>query len=176
VSAAARAPSDLGAGDIAVSIHSVKGADSEAMRVRAVIEAPAAKVWEIIEDCDRYESTFDHIASARLLRRSGAEWTCEVTFDMPFPMSDLRAVTRAKHTERKGYYERRWHLLSGDYDYYEGYWRVELYKGSSTRTLVTYHAHVVPSMYVPGWVERRIRTTGPPKMIKRLRAEVAALP
>lgn len=166
---------DLAKGEIYVKRQSVKGASSPKFFAQAVVDAPVAKVWEVVSNCDRYMQRMPGLRSARLVERQGNVYTCEITTALPFPINDLTSVTRAVHTEGPQSWERKWSLVRGDYTRNEGLWRVEPFEGSTTRSLLTYELHAETERAMPGWVGRRMENTSIPQLFERIRAEAKKL-
>lgn len=145
------------------------GAAESELVLKAVINAPPRRVWELVSRCDRYSQTMARVKAARMISRKGPEVICEVTVDMPIPFSDLTAVTRAIHEERGGRFARRWQLLRGDYKVNRGSWELAPFAGNAQRTLVVYHVHAVPNVSVPRWIRDAAQRRSLPDMIKKLR-------
>ena len=143
-------------------------AESELV-LKAVIDAPPRRVWELVSRCDRYPQTMARVKAARMISRKGQEVICEVTVDMPIPFSDLTAVTRAIHEERGDHFARRWQLLRGDYKVNRGSWELAPFAGQTGRTLVVYHVHAVPNVSVPRWIRDAAQRRSLPDMIRKLR-------
>ena len=136
---------------------------------KAVIDAPPERVWPLVADCGRYERTMERIKKARIVSREGSRVVCEVTVDMPFPYSDMTAVTAAIHTVRDGTWSRRWHLLSGDYVENSGSWTLRRFRGDPGRTLLVYRIWAKPRAWIPAWIRKRAQRSAVPRMIERLR-------
>lgn len=161
----------LANGEILVETTPVEGSDLPKVVVKGVIDAPPAKVWAIVSDCDVYEDKLPRIRSARVVEREDDAVVCEVTVALPFPISDLTATTRAKHVEGPPRWSREWKLVEGDYDVNDGSWVLEHFDGDDERTLATYSVHAVPHSSIPGWARRRAQRSSMPDIIERLREE-----
>lgn len=165
----------LGAGHIDVKMVKVKGYDTPRAVVKAVIDAPPAQVWRVIGDCAGYSKTFDRVSNSKLLKRSGSTHICEIEVDMPFPFSDLVAVTTAEHKEGPDEWSRHWKLVRGDYTVNTGSWSLTPFDEAGTRTLVHYQLLAEPTTAIPDSIRIRAQESTLPDMMKRLRREVAAL-
>lgn len=164
----------LDKGEIIVKIRPVKGSEIPAATVRAVVDAPPAKVWKIIENCKRYTKTMMRVKKAKEVSRKGNVVVCNVVVDMPWPIDDLQALTKAVHTVRKDkYYQRKWSLISGDYKTNKGSWTLTPFDKAGKRTMVVYKAHAVPKISVPKWIQRAAAKSTFPKLLKHLRKQVA---
>ncbi|MFW6369401.1 MAG: SRPBCC family protein [Myxococcota bacterium] len=161
----------LASGEILVHSESVPGSDLPKVVVRGVIDAPPAKVWTIVSDCDVFEERLPRIRSARVLEQTDRGPICEVIVALPFPLSDLRAKTRAVHIEGPPRWSRTWTLIEGDYEVNDGSWVLESFRGDPNRTLATYSVHAVPHSAVPAWARRRAQESSMPDIIERLRRE-----
>jgi hypothetical protein len=157
----------------------VAGSDIAWSIVEATIDAPASMVWGIVSTCNDYKRTMPSIANARELSREGDpsssfSTVCEVTADLPFPLSDLTSVSKAVHTvETDKRYTRRWQMIRGDYDFNEGSWTVAA--TSPTTSTATYRIRVRPKMPVPDSMLSSFQAGTLPKIIDRLRARTKEL-
>lgn len=163
----------LEGGEIIVESEPVEGTTTPRLHVRAVVEAPPEKVWAILEDCSRYEETMVRVEAADELSRDGNVVTCRTTVDMPFPLSDLTATTRAVHTVVPGErWAREWELVEGDYARNSGSWVLTPFKGNASRTFVDYHILVEPNTSVPDSVRIAAQQKAMPDLIEKLREQV----
>lgn len=162
----------LAAGEVIVETQTVKGSDIPKAIVTGVVDAPPAAVWAIISDCNHYEKNMIRVADAKEVSRSGDEVVCEVTTDMPFPLSNLTARTRAKHTVGPPVWSREWQLIEGDYTSNVGSWRIQAFNLEGTRSLVVYTVHAVPDMFVPDSLIRKAQKDTLPDLIKHLRSKL----
>jgi ribosome-associated toxin RatA of RatAB toxin-antitoxin module len=163
---------DLEAGKILVTSVAVAGSPEPEHVVRAIVQSPPASVWKIVSDCAHYKEHLPHMAASAELSRVGHTVTCQVTIAMPFPMSNLTGVTEAIHEERPDRMTRTWKLVRGDFEFNEGSWTVESYKGGSA-SLVTYRIHVKPKTLVPGFIRNMAQESALPELLERVRVEAA---
>jgi ribosome-associated toxin RatA of RatAB toxin-antitoxin module len=162
----------LDRGEILVRTVDVKGSSVPRVVVQAVVDAPPARVWPIVSDCDRYTERMPRIKQSRTVEKKEGTVICEVTVGLPFPMSDLRAKTTAKHVEGPPNWSRRWTLLEGDYQINDGSWELTAYKGDPNRTLAIYSVHAVPNTAIPGWARKRAQQSSMPEILVRVREAV----
>ena len=174
----AQSSAELDKGEIFVSTQSVKGYDFPRLVVRAVVDAPPQKVFEIVGNCDRFKDRLPRVKKSRILKKSAASYTCTVTIGVPFPMSDLIAVTVDRRRLGPEVWERKWTLASGaetSYTRNVGGFTLSPFKGNPNRTLVHYEIHAIPKSAVPDFVRKSAQKRSLPGMIKRIRKEVAKL-
>ena len=163
---------DLDAGKVLVTTVDVPGSPEPAHVVRAVVESPPSSVWRVVSDCGHYKDHLPHIADSRELSRVGSTVTCQVTISIPFPMANLTGVTEAVHEERPDRMTRTWKLVRGDFDFNEGSWTIESYRGGAA-SLVTYRVHVKPKTIVPGFIRSMAQDKALPELMQRIRIEAA---
>jgi ribosome-associated toxin RatA of RatAB toxin-antitoxin module len=163
---------DLAGGKIVITQVPVSGSSEPQHVMRAIVESPPASVWKIVSDCAHYKEHLPHIAASAELSRVGKTVTCQVTIDMPFPTSNLTAVTEAIHEERPDGMSRTWKLLRGDFEFNEGSWTVESYRGGAA-SLVTYRLHVKPKTMIPGFIRDMAQAKAMPDLMQRVRLEAA---
>ena len=161
----------LARGEILVTSRPASGVAE--VIVRAVIETPPRRVWDVVSQCGRYVQTMTRIKAARELSRKGGQVICKVTVDMPFPYPDLTAVTRGTHVEAPGQrFSRRWDLIEGDYKLNRGSWELEPFRGDARRTLATYRIQALPRPWIPAWIRERGQRQSLPDMIRKIRSQV----
>jgi ribosome-associated toxin RatA of RatAB toxin-antitoxin module len=165
---------DLESGRIDVSTVAVKGSDVPMVVVRAIVRSPPANVWKVVSDCAHYKDRLPHTAASKQLSKSGNKVTCEVTIAVPFPMSNLTAVTEAVHDESPERMTRTWKLVRGDYEFNDGSWEVRPHDGGKA-SLVTYKVHAKPNAAVPGFLKNMAQKKALPELIERLRVEAAKI-
>jgi ribosome-associated toxin RatA of RatAB toxin-antitoxin module len=165
----------LSAGEILLKTRDIVGSDLPEVIVTAVVEAPPAQVWRIIEDCSRYKETMPRVMESVLVKKEGNVLICRVVIDTPFPLPNLEATTRAVHTVENGRWKRQWKMISGDYKQNKGGWTLSAFGEDQNRTLVVYRSAAVPDMFVPKSLQDWARKREMPGIIKRLRKEVKKL-
>jgi len=174
VSAAAHGDTrtDLDRGEVLVHVNKVGGYDEVVLR--AVLNAPPARVWRLVSNCGNFARTMPRIKASREISRrrdgNGVEHVvCRTTVDMPFPYSDPTSVTEAIHTVKNDRWSRRWWLLRGDYKENKGSWVLTPFKRDPQRTFLTYRVIGVPKAWVPDWIRRSAQKRTLPRMIQRFR-------
>jgi ribosome-associated toxin RatA of RatAB toxin-antitoxin module len=153
----------------------VAGSSTPKIVMKATLDVPPKKVWAIVSDCSKYKGRLPRIAAAKLLSRSGNKFTCEVTIDMPFPLSNLTAVTEATHEESDKAMIRRWKLIRGDYKTNTGSWEIRPEAGG-TKSLVTYTVHAEPNTAIPAVIREAAQKKTLPDLMARVRDEAKKLP
>ncbi len=159
-------------GEILVYTKPVKGSDVPEMIVKAVIDAPPEKVWEIVSRCGNYARTMNRIKRAVELSRKGGKIVCMTTVDMPFPYDDITSTTDVVHEVKGGRWSRRWTLKHGGYKFNSGGWLLTRFRDDPNRTMVIYRAHAVPKAWIPDWVRDKAQKGALPDMIKNLRRQL----
>jgi ribosome-associated toxin RatA of RatAB toxin-antitoxin module len=161
-------------GQVEIKSYEVAGSTTPRIVARAVMDVPAKKLWAIVSDCAHYKGRLPRVLASELVKKEGNTDTCKVTIDMPFPFSNLTAVTRAVHVEGDAGMTRTWKLESGDYKVNEGSWEIKpLEKGG---TLVTYTVHAEPTTSVPAWIREAAQKKTLPELFERVKAEAGKLP
>jgi ribosome-associated toxin RatA of RatAB toxin-antitoxin module len=159
----------LGQGEVLVYSRDIKGSDVPQVVCKAVIDVPPQRVWQIVSNCNNFSRTMNRVKAAKIVSRKGNTVTCRITIDMPFPYSDMTAVTEAIHIAKKDYFSRKWKLVSGDYEVNQGDWVLKPFLGNSNRTLVVYRVQAKPKAWVPGWIRSFAQKRSLPKLINRFR-------
>ncbi len=159
-------------GHIDVKMVKVKGYDTPKAVVKAMINAPPEKVWPLIDRCQDYEKTMLRTSSAKLLKKSGSTKVCEIEVDMPFPLDNLKSVTKATHKAGPKEWSRKWTLVRGDYSVNTGAWILTPFNEAGTQTMVHYEILAEPHTSIPDWVKEKAQESALPKLIKHLRSQV----
>jgi ribosome-associated toxin RatA of RatAB toxin-antitoxin module len=158
-----------------IKVLSVKGSETPKIVVRAVLNQPPKKVWQIVSDCAQYKQHMPHVAASKQLKKEGNKVTCQVTIAMPFPFSNLTAVTEAVHEETDKGFSRKWKLVRGDYNLNSGSWEVAPLDAAGTKSLVTYTMHADPKTAVPDWIREAAQKKALPEMMARVETEAGKL-
>lgn len=159
----------LDAGEVLVYTRKIAGSAEPETVMKAVIDAPPRRVFNLLADCDAYTRTMPRIAAAKRLKKTASSDVCRVTVDMPFPYSDATSTCESRYKVSKTKLVRRWRLLSGDYQRNEGSWTLTPFKGDPERTLAVYRTVTVPKAWVPAWIRRAATKRMLPKTIARFR-------
>ena len=161
----------LSAGKIYVNAYKVRGTEAPEMRITAVINAPPARIWPLVSNCNQFSRTMPRILKGRILSLKGNKMICRVTVDVPFPLSDLTSTTLNTITKREGqgYYARHWKLISGDYTRNRGSYIISRFNNNPKRSLVRYNVFVIPTTSVPTWLRAMAQKKSLPGMINKLR-------
>ena len=163
----------LAAGEVVVSTRAVAGAELPEAIVQAVIDAPPAAVWKLVDDCNGYKRTMPRIADSKELSRSGVNSVCLVTVDMPMPMSNLTSTTEVVSTPGPATWKRAWKLIKGDYKRNEGSWVLTAFDAEGKRTRAVYRVIADPNVSVPNFVIRKAQESALPDMMKKIRSQLA---
>jgi ribosome-associated toxin RatA of RatAB toxin-antitoxin module len=160
-------------GQVEIKSVAVPGSSTPKIVARAVLDVPAKKLWAIVSDCAKYKGRMPRVIASELVKKEGNVHTCKVTIDMPFPLSNLTAVTEAVHVESDAVMSRTWKLKSGDYKVNNGSWELRpLEKGG---TLVTYSIQAEPTSSVPDWIREAAQKKTLPELFERVKTEALKL-
>lgn len=160
-------------GEVLVTTEPVAGSTTPRLIVRAVIDAPADRVWDLVDRSALYSRFMPRVKKSEELSRAGDDVRTRVTVAMPFPLPNLTATTQARHTVEPGVrYVRAWRLESGDYKQNEGSWTFTPVDGEPGRTFVHYQVHVIPKVPIPKAIQSAVQERAMPGLIDALRAEV----
>jgi ribosome-associated toxin RatA of RatAB toxin-antitoxin module len=166
----------LGRGKVLVSSHKVPGAKTPKLLVKAVVEAPPAKAWAVIDGASRYQEFMPRVKSSVELSREGDSVRTRLTVGMPFPLKDLTGITVGDHSVEEGVrYSRAWTLESGDYERNDGCWTLTPFQGDVKRTLVIYELHVEPKIRIPKRIAAAVQEKAMPQLIQAVRDRIRSL-
>jgi hypothetical protein len=174
----AQSQSALESGKVFVKTEEVQGSDIPRMVVTAIVDAPPQKIFDLVTDCDKFPGRLPRIKEARTLKKHSDGHTCEVTLGLPFPLSDLTAVTRDRRKEGPDEWYRKWKLVKNvetDYKINNGGFFLKPYQDDPNRTLFVYKVHAEPKTIVPDFLRERAQKKSLPGMVERIRKEVKKL-
>lgn len=160
----------LSRGDVLVHTEPVPGSSTPCIVVRAVFEHPPEAVWRHIDQSTRYCEFMPRVKASAELSREGENIRTRMTVDMPFPLKNLTATTRARHLVEPGVrYVREWKLEEGDYHQNEGSWTLTPFDGNPQRAYAYYRVHVVPKIPIPKAIQSAVQEKAMPRLIEALR-------
>ena len=160
-------------GEILVTSKKRKEFPKPGVKAVGVIKAPMESIWPLIDKCGNYTETMQRVLKSVELSREGNIVVCEITVDLPFPLDDLKAKTRAVHTIKpQKVYKRAWKLISGDYEYNEGSWTLVPFGGSMSETMVVYETQVEPKSMIPNSIRSLAQKQTIPALFEHLRKQV----
>ncbi len=168
----------LSKGEIFVWTEPVAGFDFPRLLVSAVVDSPPDKVYEVVTNCDKFPDRLPQIKEATTLKRSATSHTCSVTVGLPFPLSNLTAVTVDQRQQGPDVWFRKWTLVKdveSSYEHLAGSFVLKPFNGDPNRTLVAYRVHAVPKTNVPDFLRKTAQKKSMPKMIERIREEANKL-
>jgi ribosome-associated toxin RatA of RatAB toxin-antitoxin module len=147
--------SRLSAGEVLVTRRDPTGGVGAAAQAKGVIDAPVARVWPAVRDCEHYSSFMPQVITSGVAERDGQTF-CSAVMDMPWPFDDLTVETQSEITPPKdGAHKRSWKLTTGSFKHYNGAFEVAPFNGDPNRTLVTYTLDIKPDIAIPDTVLRK---------------------
>jgi len=158
----------LAKGEVIVTTEKRPGEDIPVATARAIIDAPAEKIWALVSNCAKYKETMPNILESEMVSKNENIVVCRVVADLPFPFPDLKSKTRGVHTVEPGVkYQRAWKMVEGDYKKNEGFWLVE--PRGDNKSLVTYRIDAHPNVALPSWMVANISAGKLPEVMQRIR-------
>ncbi len=159
-----------------VLIRTKREGPFERVRAVALLDAPPARVWPLIDRCADYHRTMLRILKSTEVWRRGRRVRCRVVLDMPFPLADVTTETEAIHTVRPGkLWRRTWHQVAGEMRVNEGSWTLRPHDGGR-KTLVVYQVMAEPKVAVPDVIRRAARHKTLPALFEHLEAQARRAP
>ena len=163
----------LAKGEILVTSKKRQEFPRPGVKAVGVVKASMERIWPLIDQCGNYTTTMQRVVKSTELSRQDNIVICEITVDLPFPLDDITAKTRAIHTVKPGkMYKREWKLISGDYEYNEGSWTLVPFGNSAEETLVVYETQVEPTTMIPNSIRNLAQKKTIPALFEHLRDQV----
>ena len=162
----------LSRGEVVIRTEKVKGVPLKLVRAVALIDAPPARVFKVIDNCSGYKRFMPRTTLSRERRRRGKIVDCEVHVELPMFFGTLRSVTRGVHTAGPKVWSRAWTLVSGTYDHNVGRWTIQPYRGNPKLSVVEYAIHAVPQVSLPDAILARANGSAVVNLLKTIRKQV----
>jgi len=159
----------LANGEVLVSTEEVQGKDLPRVNVKAVVDAPPERVFDLVSSCERKSEILPSVSESHVVNEEGEGTLCSETFSLPFPLSDLVSVARSSNVVQGGNYQTSWELVRGDFEYSDGFFRVSSFRGDEDRSLLVYQNHFKPDVSAPDWLTGAFLEQGMPDMIAAIR-------
>jgi ribosome-associated toxin RatA of RatAB toxin-antitoxin module len=160
----------LSLGEVILLNEPVAGSPAPKYIAWAVLEAPPDHVWKLIDQVANYKNVMKGVTESEEISRQDGVVTARVTLGMPFPLPNLVSVTEGVHTVIPGkLYQRKWHLIDGDYQVNSGSWTLVPFDGDPNRTLAQYQLHAEPNILIPRALQKLGQKTAFPRVIEQLR-------
>lgn len=150
----AAVPERVAAGEVLVGQRPVAGFSIPAVSLDFAVDAPAEKVWAVIDDCKGYVKSMPRVIAARETLREGGRTVCTWTVGMPFPFKDIDTTVEARNKIGDGKWTRDFRQTAGDFLKNEGQWSVMRF-ADGKRTWVHYDLHAVMNSAVPDALVKR---------------------
>lgn len=131
----------------------VEGSRSSRGFVKGIVEAPLARVFEVITDYDGQEGFMPRVQESRIVARNTASLRYHTVLEMPWPVSDVEYDAEVSWAaDRRSI---RFVMVPGTgqgVKRFDGHWRLAPFEGSATRTVVQYDLHFEPTTEWPEWI------------------------
>jgi hypothetical protein len=163
-------------GEVVVVPKSPTGGEGVAAMSYGLVEAPIARVWPVVRDCQHFHKFMPRTAKSELRERNGDVMKCYFKLDMPFPFSDMWSLVTSKITRTPdGAFHRRWSLIEGTYSRNEGQWSAYPWGTDGKKTLLVYTIDVDPQVSMPDFIIRKAQTGTLPDVYDAIRKRVRTL-
>ncbi len=168
----------LEAGGVVVVAEHPKHGKGHAYRSYGLVDAPPARVWAVVRDCEHLDEYMPRMARAVEFDRHEGSYVCETEIELPFPLSNRVNAARSVLEELPGgVFRRHWSLVAGDWDYLrnDGSWTVQPWDQSGRRTLLEYWLDAWLKSSVPDFIVEAARKVQAPAAYEAIRRRVRSL-
>jgi len=157
-----------------VVVSSPPAGRSRPIAAAILIDAPPARVWEVMVDCPRAPEFVPGLRECRVLEHAPDHELIHHRVKIFAFLPEVSYTFRADYREGERIDFAR---TGGDLKAMEGSWTLAAVGGRRLgRTLVRYSVHLEPGFLVPQWAVRRALRHDLPELLRALRARVAAPP
>ena len=156
----------------AVSVNArVDSADlEETIRAAIVIDAPAEKIWAVMNDCNRTPLFIPGLKACRVLEQDAEGEVIQHRFRYSWFLPEVTYTFRAHYEKFRKISFRR---MAGDLKEFRGNWTLTAWE-DSRKTLVVYSVFIDPGFFIPRRVVRYLLRRDLPDLMTALREEVLA--
>lgn len=166
-------------GKVVVAQLQPAGGKGYAYTTYGVVEAPPARAWEVIQDCEHLQEYMPRMVRSVETQRTENSYVCDTEIELPFPLSNRRNSARSFLEQLPGgVFKRHWSLVDDDGDYYrhDGSWTIHPWGESGQRSLLEHWIDSWPKNAVPDFIVHAARTLQAPAAFEAIRQRVRELP
>lgn len=145
-----------------------------AARAMGIVDAPPAKVWPVVRDCEHFSKFMPRTKASSLISRAGNKAVCKVEISMPIPFSNLWSIVDSVETVKGDNFKREWNLKEGTYKRNKGSWELYPWAGGK-KTLLIYFVDADPKIAIPDGIIKSAQTGSLPDMYEAVRKRVKSL-
>lgn len=169
----AEAERRLSLGQAFIEVRPDPAGASGLVRAGLDIDAPPARVWSVMLDCQLAPRMVSNLKSCRVLDRDPAgRWDVREEVTRPMLLPAVRLQFRSDYDAPHGY---RFHRTGGDLPVLEGEWRLEPLDGGR-RTRVLYESRAALPFAAPGPLTRIVLRQEIARALQGLKRECLARP
>lgn len=160
---------------ITVWEREIPNSDIRAVKAEMIMEAPAKRVWEVLNNREDYPEFMPYVEEVRLLERNEQAAIVYQRIDPPL-ISDRDYTIRveADTDRREGRYQRCWRIANArGPDKREDIVRIRRSNGcwklqrlSENRTRVRYRVHTDPGGSIPSWLVNQANSNSVPDLLR----------
>lgn len=160
----------LADGEIVITVQ--EGGGIPPVLTEAIVDAPPAQVFALIDDCNAYPSFIPRVVTASEFERNGHRSVCSMRIDMPAPMDDRTSKMVILRTVTPGRWYRTFQHVEGEFIHNDGFWLLQPYGEGGQRTRVTYRLHSAFKTSLPDAVIRVSQRSAMRDLMRNLRKRV----
>lgn len=164
--------------DITVWVRDVPVSGLHEIRARVVIEAPALRVWSVLNDTARFTEFMPYVVEARIVAPAADGHIEYQRIDPPFVgQRDYIVRVTSEHDAASGTRWRRWSAVGArGPSPIDGVVRIEVNEGEwavradgEGRSIASYYLYTDPGGAIPAWIANRANRSTVPKLMEAVR-------
>jgi ribosome-associated toxin RatA of RatAB toxin-antitoxin module len=155
-------------GEVLIRALPASEATRDVVQASVLIGAPAERVWNVMNDCDRATRFMPGLKACKVLEQNKEGEVIEhrVRYSWLFPEVTYSFQARYDPVKKVNF-----HRLSGDLKEFRGSWKLEPLDAGQ-KTLVFYSVYIDPGFFIPRGVITYLLRRDLPDMMTALREEV----
>jgi ribosome-associated toxin RatA of RatAB toxin-antitoxin module len=164
--------------EIKVWVRDVPGKRVRELRAEAVMPAPAARVFDVLQDVEHYLEFMPYLVEAKKVGPApGGHYEYQRLEPPVVDTRDYTVLVRMEADAAAGLYQRSWKIANDKgppkrddavrVEVNEGAWTIERIDEQSTR--VSYYLYTDPGGSIPAWLANKANTTSIPDLFAAVR-------
>jgi len=153
-----------------IKIVEIKTPDGkEGLMTEMKVMGTINRTWDVMTDYNSLPDFIPDLKVSRVMKKRGNEIIVYQEGESGFLMFKFRVSVTVKIVEHH-HHSIEFTKVDGDFDFFEGEWRVESL--SNNETLIVYTLAAKPKFYAPGWVVRAMMKRDIPRRMNALRERI----
>ena len=158
-------------GEILSYLRKIEGTKLSIGEAQAIIDAPPARVWNMITDYNRQGEIGPRTKKIEIIRIEGNTVWVDMELNAPWPLEDARFTLNVNHDKKE--LRTNWNLIEGNIQESYGSWDLDPIPGEPNRTLAKYTLLYDDGRPLPKWIVNTFTRWGVHEIMSIVRKHVS---